>query len=137
MQSAGIVTVAGFIAMNAVEPCTRRIRPVRFKIGEWCRIALRIPFLARHRTGLTTDAGIKVDDQTELFLSGLRCIWKSCHDLAPLSAREPIFMAALNRPGGRLVASNCGSDISAPSAFSMRTRRSYQAACPVTGSELE
>ena len=137
MKPAGIVPLAGFIAVNAVEPGTGRIRPIRFKIGKRRRIALRVPFLARHRTGLTADTGIKVDDQAEFLLSGLGCIWKSCHDLTPLSAREPIFMAALNRPGGRLVASNCGSDISAPPAFSMRTRRSYQAACPVTGSELE
>ena len=33
---------------------------------------------------------------------------------------------------------DCGSEVaSSPSALSMRTRRSYQAACPVTGSEFE
>jgi hypothetical protein len=137
MQCAAVLALAGFVAVDAVEPRPHRIRAVGVDVRQRRRITLRVPLLARGGARLAANAGVEVDDQAQLLLTGLRSVGKRCHQPLPFIMRSPIFMAARSRPGGRFVASNCGSVTAAPSAFSTRTRRSYQAACPVTGSELD
>ena len=107
------------IAVDAVEPGAGGIRAIGVHVVQGCGIALRVPLLAGGGAGLAADTGVEVDDETELFGGG----WRKRRHVTLVS----VFMVA-----------NCGSltpDWS--DAFSTRTRRSYQAAWPVTGSLLE
>ena len=72
---------------------------------------------------MAADAGIEVDHQAKLLL---RSVAGKCR-----SWRAPFRTAARRARNGRLRIA-----VAATSAFSIRTRRSNQAACPVTGSEL-
>ena len=56
--------------MHPVEPDTERIGATRIGIGQRPELAAVIPFLARHRAGMTTDADVEIDQQTELLLRG-------------------------------------------------------------------
>src|SRR5688572_18156736 len=114
------------IAMDTVEQCAFGRRPIGLSVIERRRIALRVPFLARRGAGLAADTGVEIDDKTELFLIGLRG-GKRRHARLPATSPRRLFSTG-----------NCGELIASSSdAFSIRTRRSYHAAWPVTGSELE
>ena len=123
MHHAGVVPALLFhlIAVDAVQPDAGRVRAIGVTVGERSRIALRVPLLAGGGAGLATHAGVEVNDETQFFLVGLRS-WERGH----------LRLRSFARTG------NCGwlsADWSA--ALSTRTLRSYQAACPVTGSLLE
>src|SRR3954470_20002790 len=130
MNGAGRRALAGLIAMDAIEPDPDRIGAIGILIAQGCVVALVVPFLAGHGTSLTPDAGVEVDDQPELALAGARAVGKGGHG-------RPSRPRGRGRvPGGRSRLANCGRLIAAGATFSTRTRRSYQAAWPVTGSQL-
>ena len=59
------VIAAHFVAVDAVEPDSVRIGIIGFEIGERRGDAAGVPFLAVHRAGMTADADIEIDHQTE------------------------------------------------------------------------
>ena len=67
----GIVLAFHFVAMDAIEPGAERIGAIGIFIGQRRGIALRVPFLAGGRAGLTADASVEVDDEAELLAAGL------------------------------------------------------------------
>src|SRR3569623_663708 len=114
-------------------------------------MAARVPFLAVHGAGVTADASVEIDDEAELLLTG-HGSGNGRHDFVPDDLRTGSGSHGFLRPsaskrstsgrggicGGRLSVGNSGSVVcSLIAAFSTRTRTSYQAACPDTGSEFE
>ena len=91
------------VAVHPVEPDAVGLAPLGVEIAQRADHAAAVPFLTRHRAGMTADAGIEVDHQTELLG---------------------------RRRGGQ------AGHWSGALAISRRTRRSYHAAWPVTGSAL-
>src|SRR5690348_5233950 len=140
MHRAAVGAVARFESVDAVEPDAERVRAIGIEIGQRRHLAAAVPFLAVHRTGVTADANVEVDDQAELL-----CAWRrqARHRFASLRPRKcaPYFRIAAGafRPASRGSAGSCG-DVSAwgcGTVLMRRTFRSYQAAWPVTGSLLE
>ena len=125
MHGAARSAVAHLVGVHAVEPRAVRIGALIVLVGQRRRIAAGVPLLAACRAGVTADAGVEIDHQAEL-LFGVRR--QRSHGTASA--------LAANRAGSgskRGEVSPCSS----AAAFSMLTRRSYQAACPVIGSLLE
>jgi hypothetical protein len=90
MNSSAIRTVAALKRMDPVKPDAIGIFAKRVGIGQRGRVAAGIPFLAVHGTGMTADADIKVDDETEFFAGGV--YGNLSHFLSPrLKAREYIL----------------------------------------------
>ncbi len=118
--------VAHLEAMHAIEPGAVRIGAVGVLIRQRRGIAAVVPFLAARRAGLAADAGVEIDHQPQLLR---RRLGKRGHCPAPLTAAANGCGSGSKR--GEVSAGSC-----AP-AFSILTLRSYQAACPVTGSLLE
>ena len=119
-------TVADLVAVHAIEPGAVRIGAIGVLIRERRGVAPVVPFLAARRAGLAPDAGVEIDHQPKLLR---RRLGKRGHGPAPLTAAATGWGSGSKR--GEVSAGSC-----AP-AFSIRTLRSYQAACPVTGSLLE
>jgi hypothetical protein len=129
------ITFADFVGVYSIEPRTMWIRAKGIVISQWGRKATTVPFLAARRAGLTADAGVKIDDEAKLLIR--RC-GECCHGFIPEAATANPETERMLAAGGRTSRSKRGtvSRASLP-AFSMLTRRSYQAACPVIGSLLE
>src|SRR5262245_376600 len=98
---------------------------MRVLVGQRRGIATGVPFLATGRAGVAADAGVEVDHQPELLVGFSR---QRGHATASGS------VANCGRSGSKRGAV---SPCSSAAAFSMVTRRSYQAAWPVIGSLLE
>src|SRR5690606_18017864 len=124
------------VAVDAVEPRPERVGAVGVLVGQRRRVAARIPFLAARRAGLAADAGVEVDDEAKLLG---RCFGQRGHSAASRNSAPKEDTAMRTSPPGLTSRSNRGqvSPASSGFAFSICTRRSYQAACPVTGSLLE
>ena len=63
--------VADLEGMDAIEPHAAVVAAVGLEIRQRRRMAAGVPFLAVHRAGVTTDAGVEVDHQAELLRAGL------------------------------------------------------------------
>ena len=145
MHGAALRSLANLERVHAVEPDAPGAgvlailafgAGIGVPIGHRGGMAAGIPFFAIHRAGVTADADIQVDDQTEL-----GCAWRggqTGHCRSPLA---PYLKMA--SPRGTVAtgvsAGNCGSEVSpgrSSVAFSTLTLRSNQAAWPVTGSAL-
>ena len=75
------------IAVNAVEPRALGRCAIGVFVVERRRIALRVPFLAGGGAGLAADAGVEIDDEAELLLTGLRL--REARSCAPPVPRCP------------------------------------------------
>ena len=106
-------------------------------VGQWCMIASRVPLFAIYRTGMATHAYVQVNDQAKL---PLRTAGKIGHLTVSVSLSVWPYLKILARRDklfGGVKVLNCGWESLSPGAdFAILTRRSYQAAWPVTGSEL-
>jgi hypothetical protein len=90
MNGSTIRAVTALKCMDPVEPDAFGIFTKRVGVGQWGRVSAGIPFLAVHGTGMTADADIKVDDETEFFAGGV--YGNLSHFLSPrLKAREYIL----------------------------------------------
>src|SRR6185437_6375243 len=116
-----------FIRMHTVEPHAVGLRPLLVVIRQRAELPAVVPFLAAHRTGMATDAGIEVDDQSES-LGPWGSIGQHGH--------QPVLEARLSRTGFAPSRGATSADASRPQG-SIATVTSNQAACPVTGSEFE
>ena len=118
------LSLAGFERVHPAEPDAARFCAIGVDVVQRADGARRVPFLAGHRAGVAADADIEIDQQAEpagraRFRKGRYC------------TRPPklLIAGAGARPGGRGMTSNCGAVLpSCADSFSMRTRRSNQAA---------
>ena len=85
MHRAAVGAVAGFEAVDAVEPDAERVRAIGIEIGQRRRMAAAVPFLAIDGAGLTADADVEIDDEAEFFCARWRqaghrfASFKRCH----------------------------------------------------------
>jgi hypothetical protein len=120
--------------MDTIKPNTVRFRTVGICIGERCGNPTTIPLLTTDRTGVAANAGVEIDYEAKLFC------WRFCRKIShcPDLKFTPYFRIAGLPPGETFPGnvSNCGqlSAASSAVAFSIFTRKSNQAAWPVTGS---
>ena len=92
MHGAAVGAVAGLEGVDAVEPHAQGIGAVGLAIGERRHVPAGVPLLAVDRAGVTADADVEIDDESELLLrSGWRGgeVMRAVHALAsPASARN-------------------------------------------------
>ena len=136
MHGAAVRALADLVAVDAVQPGAARSRAIRVLVGQRRRMAAGVPFLAGDHAGLAADAGVEIDHQAEppgrasRGQAGHRGARNSCPYLETSGRRG---QARRRAQRGRIAARSAPPR---PGARSMRTRRSYQAAWPVTGSAL-
>jgi len=64
----GAIFRCDFIGMDAIQEGAGCLGAVRVLIGQGGTVALIVPTFARHYTGVTPDADIKVDHEAEFFV---------------------------------------------------------------------
>ena len=136
VHGVAVRSLAHLIAVHPVQPGAARLGAVRVLIGQRRRVPAGVPFLAADHARLAADAGVEIDHQAEpTGRAGLR---QAGHRRARNSRPYLEIAGRTGRPAGGRSGVNRGalSPASAGSARSTRTRRSYQAAWPVTGSAL-
>src|SRR6266571_2186863 len=140
-ENDAVLAVAHFERVHAIEPHAPGFGLIGTELRQRPGFAERVPLLAAHHAGVAPDAGIEIDDEPELLGARLRS-GEAGH--RPPPGAPGSMRASRTIPGGeamfgsRDTAGNCGSALptSSGSAFSIRTRRSYHAAWPVTGSQF-
>src|SRR5690606_23990236 len=93
-----------FVAVNPVEPDAERLGFIGIDVGQRCRPALIVPFLAGDGAGLPAHTAIEVDHQAELLLPRPAAVRQRSHLLfLPLAGRS---FSRSGTPGGRGSVSN-------------------------------
>src|SRR6185437_1101805 len=77
------VALTRLVGMDAVEPDAVGLA---LEVAQGPRVAARVPLLAVHRAGVTTDAGIEIDDEAKLLLTR-DGFGQAGHDAAPFDLR--------------------------------------------------
>src|SRR6185437_8119857 len=131
IDGAPLRAMADLEGVDAVEPDAVRLGIVRGQVGERPGAAASVPLLAGDGAGMAADADIEIDDEAELPLRRL------CRQ----AGHRRAFSRGRCRGRGASPAGTPSGGSASPStasgcAGSRRMRRSYHAACPVTGSEL-
>src|SRR5215469_4138119 len=113
--------------MDPVEPHSVGLGTLLVVVRQKTGLAAAVPFLAAHGAGMTADAGIEVDDQSES-LGSRRRLGQHGHRSTPKSC--------LSRTGFAPMRGLTSANTSAAQR-SIDTVTSNHAAWPVTGSEFE
>src|SRR5262249_16211057 len=71
MDGAGALAVTFLEGMDAVEPHAPGALAIGVEIRQGSRVAAGVPFLAGRGAGVAADTDVEIDDQPELFLSGI------------------------------------------------------------------